>query len=77
VVIDKLVLEYMKATDASLKDGGDKLRFNETPLENKTLYLCFRDDEAGRPLKHLFNAGLEQIDSEAIVDDYFATAFSQ
>jgi polar amino acid transport system substrate-binding protein len=77
VVIDKLVLEYMKATDASLKDGGDKLQFDETPLENKTLYLCFRDSEAGRPLKHIFNAGLEQIDSEAIVDNYFATAFSQ
>jgi polar amino acid transport system substrate-binding protein len=77
VVIDKLVLEYLKATDPSLKDGGDKLRFDETPLEDKTLYLCFRDDDTGRTLKHIFNAGLEQIDSDAIVNDYFATAFSQ
>ncbi len=77
VVIDKLVLEYLKATDASLTGGADKLRFDETPLEDKTLYLCFRDDETGRPLRHIFNAGLEQIDSETIVSDYFATAFSQ
>ena len=77
VVIDKLVLEYLKATDASLTSGKDKLLFDETPLEDKTLYLCFRDDETGRPLKHIFNAGLEQIDPAAIVDGYFATAFTE
>jgi polar amino acid transport system substrate-binding protein len=75
VVIDKLVLEYLKATEASLKGGKDKLRFNAKPLEDKTLYLCFRDDKEGRTLKHIFNAGLEQIDAETIVDNYFATAF--
>ena len=37
VVIDKLVLEYLKATDASLASGKDKLLFDETPLEDKTL----------------------------------------
>jgi polar amino acid transport system substrate-binding protein len=77
VVIDKLVLEYLKATNASLSGSADKLQFDETPLEDKTLYLCLRADETGRTLKHIFNAGLEQIDSEAIVNDYFATAFSQ
>ena len=76
VVIDKLVLEYLKATEASLKSSAEMLQFNTKPLEDKTLYLCFRDDEAGRTLKHIFNAGLEQIDAEKIVDDYFATAFS-
>ncbi|MEM7221859.1 MAG: ABC transporter substrate-binding protein [Pseudomonadota bacterium] len=76
VVIDKLVLEYLKATDASLKSGADKLQFDDRPLEDKTLYLCLRSDEKGRTLKHIFNAGLEQIDAEAIVDNYFATAFS-
>ena len=76
VVIDKLVLEYLKATEASLKDSADKILFNAKPLEDKTLYLCFRDDEAGNALKDTFNAGLEQVDSEKIVDDYFATAFS-
>jgi polar amino acid transport system substrate-binding protein len=76
VVIDKLVLEYMKATEASLKDNADKLQFNAKPLEDKTLFLCFRGDETGRTLKHIFNAGLEQIDAEKIVDSYFATAFT-
>ena len=76
VVIDKLVLEYLKATDASLKGGAEKLQFDDNPLEDKTLYLCLRGDEKGRTLKHIFNAGLEQIDATAIVDNYFATAFS-
>jgi polar amino acid transport system substrate-binding protein len=76
VVIDKLVLEYLKATEASLKDNADKLQFNAKPLANKTLHLCFRDDEKGRPLKDAFNAGLQQIDTETIVDSYFATAFA-
>ncbi len=76
VVIDKLVLEYMKATEASLKGNADKLQFNAKPLEDKTLFLCFRGDEKGRTLKHIFNAGLEQIDAEKIVDSYFATAFT-
>ena len=77
VVIDKLVLEYLKASETSLKDSADKLQFNARPLEDKTLFLCFRDDDGGRTTKHIFNAGLEQIDSDAMVDDYFATAFSQ
>ncbi len=76
VVIDRLVLEYLKATEASLKSNADKLQFNAKPLEDKTLYLCFRDDEKGRTLKYIFNAGLEQIDVEKIVDSYFATAFT-
>ncbi len=75
VVIDKLVLEYLKATEESLLIGADKLRFDEKPLEDKTLYLCFRDGEEGRSLMAIFNAGLAQIDDEALVESYFATAF--
>jgi len=76
VVIDKLVLEYMKATETSLRNNADKLQFNAKPLEDKTLYLCFRDDEKGHTLMRVFNEGLEQIDIEKIVDSYFATAFT-
>jgi polar amino acid transport system substrate-binding protein len=75
VVIDKLVFEYLKVTDEGLKRSADKLQFNRKPLEDKTLYLCFRDDEQGRTLKQIFNAGLEQIDTEAIMNGYFATEF--
>ena len=74
-VIDKFVLEYLKATEPSLKAGREKLVFDERPLEDKTLYLCFRDDEAGRAMLEEFDAGLAQVDPDAIAETYFATAF--
>jgi hypothetical protein len=36
---------------------------------------CFRDCEEGRSPVAIFNAGLAQIDDEAIVVGSFATAF--
>jgi len=75
VVIDKLVLEYLKATEMSLKAGADKLRFDEKPLENKTLFLCFRGGAEGRSLMAAFDAGLARIDASTIIENYFATAF--
>jgi polar amino acid transport system substrate-binding protein len=74
-VIDKFVLKYLQATEEGLKAGADNLQFNAKPLENKTLYLCFRDNEQGRSWKRLFNAGLAQIDVEAIMERYFDGAF--
>jgi polar amino acid transport system substrate-binding protein len=76
-VIDKFVLEYLKATDSSLRQGGENLRFNVRPLEDKTLYLCFRDDEASRAMLQAFNAGLAKVNADEIADNYFATAFSE
>jgi polar amino acid transport system substrate-binding protein len=75
VVIDKFVLNYLKATESSLQSGADKLRFNLKPLEEKTLYFCVRASDDLKPLLKDFNAGLDQINSEEIVDTYFATAF--
>ena len=77
VVIDKFVLEYLKATEPSLKASREKLQFNARPLEDKTLYLCFRDDEAGHAMLERFNAGLAKVDADQIADNYFATAFTQ
>jgi hypothetical protein len=56
-VIDKLLLEYMRATEANLRGDAAKLRFNVNRLEDKTLCVCFRDDKNTRTLKHIFNAG--------------------
>lgn len=76
VVIDKFVLEYLKATEPSLAKSRTALRFNSHPLEEKTLYLCFRDDEAGRALREEFNKGLAKTNPDQIADDYFAHAFT-
>jgi polar amino acid transport system substrate-binding protein len=74
-VIDKLVLAYLLATEPSLEGLEPVLRFNPRPLEYKTLYLCFNDDEAGRALRDNFNAGLAQLDVSAVVESYFADEF--
>jgi polar amino acid transport system substrate-binding protein len=74
-VIDKFVLSYLLATEPSLKADADQLAFNDKPLEEKTLHLCFNDDEKGRALRDRFNEGLAQVDIEDIVDRYFADEF--
>jgi len=74
-VIDKLVLSYLLATESSLQDLADEIEFNDKPLEEKTLYMCFNDDEAGRALRDRFNAGLAQVDVDALIDSYFADEF--
>jgi len=68
-------LSYMLATDPDLLEAAEVLNFNSRALEDKTLYLCFNDDEAGRALRDRFNSGLAQVDPEQIVDDYFANEF--
>lgn len=75
VVIDKLVLAYLLATEPEMSANAASIRFNPKPLEDKTLYLCFNDDEAGRNLRDLFNEGLAQIDVNQIVDGYFQNEF--
>lgn len=74
-VIDKLVLSYLLATEASLAGGQGELAFDERPLEEKTLYLCFNDNENGRALRDQFNSGLALLDVEALVERYFAEQF--
>ncbi len=75
VVIDKLVLSYLVATEPALSKDADALQFNQKTLEDKTLYLCFTDDDAGRSMRDKFNAGLENIDFDEVVDGYFANEF--
>jgi len=76
VVIDKFVLEYLKATEPSIKSARENLVFNERPLEDKTLYLCFRDDADGHAMLEQFNAGLQKVNPDRIAEEYFATAFA-
>lgn len=74
-VIDKMVLAYLLATEPELKGEAGAIRFNATPLEDKTLYICFTDTEEGRALRDAFNIGLAELDVPGIVDDYFAREF--
>ena len=74
-VIDKLVLSYLLATEPTLDGAAGSLQFDEKPLEEKTLYLCFLDNDAGRKMRDRFNEGLADIDLQTHVDSYFDQAF--
>jgi len=74
-VIDKMVLSYLLATTPELRPEAKNLRFNEKPLEEKTLYMCFNDTEEGRELRATFNEGIKHIDVDELVDAYFAREF--
>jgi len=74
-VIDRLVLAYLLATEPSLADGRERLVFDERPLSENTLFLCFNDDEAGRALRDRFNEGLAGIEVEQSIDAYFSEQF--
>lgn len=66
VVVDQLVFQYLKATEPALRQRAHELRFNERLLEDKTLYLCLRDDASGTRLMQAFNRGLEGVDADRI-----------
>jgi polar amino acid transport system substrate-binding protein len=74
-VIDKLVMSYLLATQPSLKGGKDSIEFNAKPLEEKQLFLCFRNTDEGLALRDKFNEGLAQINADKIVDEYFQNEF--
>jgi len=74
-VIDRLVLSFLLATEPSLADGRELLAFDERPLDEKTLYTCFNDTEEGRAMRDRFNAGLETIDVNTSIENYFAEQF--
>lgn len=74
-VIDKLVLSYLLATESSIAEGQTALAFDERPLDEKTLYLCFNDTPDGHALRARFNEGLAQIDVEATIERYFLEQF--
>lgn len=74
-VIDRLVLSYLLATEPSLEEGKNLLVFDERPLAENTLFLCFNDTEEGRALRDTFNAGLSGLDVQGSIDRYFSEQF--
>ncbi len=74
-VIDKLVLSYLLATEPALSGQSDKIQFDERPLDVKTLYLCFNNDDRGMTLRDTFNQALKNVDTEKVLSDYFANEF--
>jgi len=76
-VIDPNVMRYLLKTDPSLAGYKDQVEFNAKVLEMKKLYVCFKPGAEGQRLSKIFDAGLKKIDVEKVMQDYFASVFSQ
>ncbi|SNR92471.1 amino acid ABC transporter substrate-binding protein, PAAT family [Azospirillum sp. RU38E] len=61
VVIDSNVLSYLLATDPDLIPHRAALRLNGRLLEEKSLHVCFRNDEAGSALRARFDESLRHL----------------
>jgi polar amino acid transport system substrate-binding protein len=69
-VIDANVLKYLLATDKSLAGIKSKVAMNTTLLEDKKLYIAFRNDAEGQKWQTIYNQGLAKIDVNTIMANY-------
>lgn len=69
-MIDANVLKYLLATDKSLAGIKSKVAMNTTLLEDKKLYIAFRNDAEGQKWQTIYNQGLAKIDVNTIMANY-------
>lgn len=71
VVIDKAVLRYLLSTDPTLRTQRAQLAFDDHPLAELTLHVCFQRTAAGKKMQHAYDAALLEIDIAKIENGYF------
>ena len=71
-VIDHHVFRYLLAHDPALAGMEKQLQLNNKILEQKALFVCFKNSEAGQELVAIFNEGLKRIDAQKIIDEYLS-----
>lgn len=69
-VIDKHVMRYLFKTEPALSSKAALAQFQPTPLEEKQLYICFKNSAQGQQLADIYNQGLKKIDVQAIMQRY-------
>jgi len=71
VVIDKLVLRYLLATEPSLARDRHQFVFHEKPLAELSLHVCFQHTERGRELQKAFDRALQGMQLRKLESEYF------
>ncbi|WP_375087946.1 substrate-binding periplasmic protein [Shewanella youngdeokensis] len=67
-VIDVHVLNYLLA-QPGMESVANRVQLNKKILTQKKLYIAFKNNEAGKKWRDLFNLGLTKIDVEQILKD--------
>jgi polar amino acid transport system substrate-binding protein len=70
-VIDKAVLRYLLSTDSTLSTQRAALAFDDHPLAELTLHVCFQRTALGQQLQHSYDAALHEINIPKIENEYF------
>jgi polar amino acid transport system substrate-binding protein len=69
-VIDKNVMNYLLKMEKALSSKASSAQFNQTLLENKKLFICFKKNIQGEKLAKIYNEGLKKIDIAKIMKQY-------
>jgi polar amino acid transport system substrate-binding protein len=70
VVIDKAVLRYLLSTDPTLSAQRARLAFDDHPLAELTLHVCFQRTALGKKMQQSYDAALRETDIKRIENDY-------
>lgn len=72
VVIDKLVLHHLLATEPGLARDRSQFVFHDKPLAELPLHVCFQRTASGLALQKAFDAALLSLQLRKLEADYFA-----
>ncbi|MDN3610300.1 substrate-binding periplasmic protein [Vibrio ostreicida] len=70
-VIDSNVLAYLLSSDKNLHNAKETLQMNSKLLAEKELFIAFANDESGKKWKAIVDQGLQKIDANKIMKQYF------
>lgn len=71
VVIDKLVLRYLLATEPSLARERSQFAFHDKPLAELSLHVCFQRTPAGRDMQKAFDQAMQSLPLRRLESEYF------
>jgi len=71
VVIDKLVLRYLLATEPGLSRKRDQFAFHDKPLAELPLHVCFQRTREGHELQQAFDRALHSMQLRRLEAEYF------
>ncbi|HYD59607.1 MAG TPA: transporter substrate-binding domain-containing protein [Noviherbaspirillum sp.] len=71
VVIDKLVMRFLLATEPGLMRDRNQFAFHDKPLAELPLHICFQRTPAGRELQQAFDQAVQSLPLRKLEADYF------
>lgn len=71
VVIDKLALRYLLATEPGLARKRNQFAFHDKPLAELSLHVCFQRTPAGRELQQAFDQAIQSMPLRKLEWEYF------